>query len=107
MSQAPAAHVAILRIASSHPALPGHFPGRPIVPGVLLLDHVLQAAQNWLARPMKLRSLAQVKFVAPLLPEQEAQIELQLQAAQLRFTIRCSDQVIAQGTLNVATGGST
>lgn len=26
-----------------HPALPGHFPGRPRVPGVLLLDAVLGA----------------------------------------------------------------
>jgi 3-hydroxymyristoyl/3-hydroxydecanoyl-(acyl carrier protein) dehydratase len=28
-------------IPAEHPALPGHFPGRPVVPGALLLDHVL------------------------------------------------------------------
>ena len=26
------------RVEADHPALEGHFPGRPIVPGVVLLD---------------------------------------------------------------------
>lgn len=32
-----------LPIDADHPALAGHFPGRPIVPGVVLLDHSLRA----------------------------------------------------------------
>ncbi|WP_428391591.1 3-hydroxyacyl-ACP dehydratase FabZ family protein [Lichenicoccus sp.] len=32
---------AAFTIAADHPSLPGHFPGRPIVPGVVLLDHAL------------------------------------------------------------------
>ena len=34
------------RVAADHPALPGHFPGRPIVPGVVILDHVQQAIES-------------------------------------------------------------
>jgi 3-hydroxyacyl-[acyl-carrier-protein] dehydratase len=37
------ARSAWLRIASDHPALAGHFPGQPIVPGALLLDEALHA----------------------------------------------------------------
>ena len=32
-----------LPIAADHPAFDGHFPGRPIVPGVVLLDASLEA----------------------------------------------------------------
>ncbi len=63
-------------IAHDHPALPGHFPGRPIVPGVVVLDRVLaaiEAAGGQAAGPLR---LPQVKFLQPLLPGETARIEL-------------------------------
>lgn len=35
-----------LRIGADHPCLPGHFPGRPVVPGVVLLDRVAALAER-------------------------------------------------------------
>src|SRR5215510_6107216 len=99
MSDAIATYAVALRIAHSHPALPGHFPGRPIVPGVLLLDHVQQAAQQWLGTHVVPGALPQVKFLAPLLPEQDAEIELRLTGEELRFTIRRGPETIAQGVM--------
>ncbi len=80
-------HSAIMRVSQHHPALPGHFPGRPIVPGVVLLDRVLQEAQHWLGQPLAVTQLPQVKFTRPLLPEQDAWVHLQLHDHELRFRL--------------------
>ncbi len=54
-------------IGPDHPALPGHFPGRPLVPGVLLLEEAL--ARILAALPgRRLAGLAVVKFLRPVCP---------------------------------------
>jgi len=54
-------------IAIDHPALAGHFPGDPLVPGVLILDAVVQAAEKWRGR-LRLKSVVSVKFTSTLKP---------------------------------------
>lgn len=80
-------HRTTLRIAAEHPALPGHFPGRPIVPGVVLLDCVVSAAEAWLQRALVVGALRHAKFTSMLLPEEQAALELQAAGQELRFTI--------------------
>jgi 3-hydroxyacyl-[acyl-carrier-protein] dehydratase len=92
----------VLRIAASHPALPGHFPGQPIAPGVLLLDLVLEHAERWRGAPLRIAALPQVKFAAPLLPEQDAHLQLDLRDQELRFSITREGVVIAQGVFRLA-----
>ncbi len=50
-------------IPADHPSLPGHFPGRPVVPGAVLLDEVLACLPPGAA-------LLTAKFTAPVLPGQ-------------------------------------
>ena len=84
-------------IAPDHPSLPGHFPGRPIVPGVLLLEQVLIAIEtaHGALGPMR---LPQVKFLRPLLPGEPARVEL-LSTDDRRWTFRVlrDDAVLATG----------
>ena len=57
-------------IAEDHPSLPGHFPGRPVVPGVVLLDaaFALILAQ----RPGRgVAGVPSVKFTRPVRPGQD------------------------------------
>lgn len=86
-----------VRIDANHPALPGHFPGRPIVPGVVLLDRALQEAERWLRRPLRASSLPNAKFTAPLLPEQDAELQLKLEGDELRFSFSRDGATLAQG----------
>lgn len=83
------------RIDTDHPALPGHFPGQPVVPGVVLLDQVAAAVEHWQGRT--LQRLAQVKFLQPLLPGQDAELALSADGARVRFSIVAADREIANG----------
>lgn len=91
-------------IPVDHPCLPGHFPGRPIVPGVVVLERVIEAIARASGDdgPGPLR-LPQVKFLQPLLPGVEARIELDELAAEAalprrwRFRVLSGDMLIASG----------
>jgi 3-hydroxyacyl-[acyl-carrier-protein] dehydratase len=95
-------HRASFIVPADHPALPGHFPGTPVVPGVVVLDHVLKAAENWQRTSLHARGLKQVKFHSPLLPDQRADVSLELGAGTLTFRVSRGDQPVAQGTFTVA-----
>ena len=50
----------------------GHFPGQPVVPGVVLIDAAVQIAARTTGRPLRLHRLAYVKFTQAVGPDQEA-----------------------------------
>ncbi len=77
--------VEAVRIAATHPALPGHFPGNPIVPGVVLLDRIAAAIER--ARGLSIVRIASVKFLAPLKPEEDAELRVSTDGARARFRI--------------------
>lgn len=93
------------QIAKDHPALPGHFPGRPVVPGVVLLDRLRLALLEALpdaTESVRITALPAVKFLRPVLPEQAFRICLQGEPPALRFQIEADDgQVSAQGQLRI------
>ena len=76
------------------------------MPGVVLLDCVIEQAGQWLQRPMQVRALQQAKFVSPLLPEQIADLELTLTGAELRFAVKREATTIAQGTFTLDIEGA-
>jgi 3-hydroxymyristoyl/3-hydroxydecanoyl-(acyl carrier protein) dehydratase len=83
-------------IASDHPSLRGHFPGYPVVPGVVVLEQVLAEIERAHGALGTLR-LPQVKFVQPLLPDENADIELTGAAPRWKFRVLRGDTLIASG----------
>lgn len=53
-------------IAPDHPALPGHFPGAPVVPGVLLLAEGLQRLGRLAGAPIQCQRIESAKFFKPV-----------------------------------------
>lgn len=85
-------------IPLDHPALEGHFPGRPIVPAVMILDEVLAAAAQWCAGT-KVSGVLQAKFTAPLMPGQSCAIQFRSSPAGLRYVCATENQTVASGLL--------
>lgn len=80
-----------LIVPEDHPAFAGHFPGHPVVPGVVLLDLALLAVENHLATAPTQRELISAKFLSPLAPGEALTIEARCTpaAGEPRLDARC------------------
>lgn len=91
-----------ITIPADHPALPGHFPGHPIVPGVVLLDHAIDAIGAALNRPMHTWRLGAAKFLSPAAPGEPLDLSFDATASgTIRFTVQAGERDVASGTLSV------
>lgn len=99
-------HIVESVIADSHPSLSGHFPGNPVVPGVVILEQVVQALHAW-QPDARVSGMPNVKFLSPLLPGQPFTIELHREASaqKVRFTCREGEKCLAQGLLTLMADG--
>jgi len=94
-----------LTIAADHPAYNGHFPGQPLLPGVVLLDAALRQLALRTATPRRQWQIATAKFHSPVTPGTALLLEHEQQPdGSLRFSISKGDapagrQVVASGLL--------
>jgi 3-hydroxyacyl-[acyl-carrier-protein] dehydratase len=90
-------------IRVDHPSLPGHFPGTPVVPGVVILDEILAALLEC-RQGFHLMGVRTVKFLVPLKPEQPFTIYFSTEdddAGEVNFSCRIEDQMIVEGRFEV------
>lgn len=89
-----------MRIPASHPALPGHFPDHPVVPGVVLLDVVIAELARHAGGAVRISGFPTVKFLAPLGPEQEAMVTFSAKRpGQAGFEIAAGGVKLASGSI--------
>lgn len=89
---------AVVPVAADHPSFAGHFPDHPVLPGVVLLDEVVAAAERHLARPLEQVEVKVAKFHAPVAPGAQLCIELGGDRT-LRFEVTCDGVRVASGEL--------
>ena len=93
-------NITTLTIPARHPAFSGHFPGAPILPGVVLLDETLRAVQRAGRHSEHGWQVATAKFLQPVRPGETLTLEHeQLANGSIRFAIRSDDRPVANGTL--------
>lgn len=89
-----------LAIARDHPAFEGHFPGNPILPGVVLLSEALAAIEAATGRAPHQWTVSNCKFTSPVAPGAELTLAHKATASGgVLFEIRAAQGVVASGTL--------
>lgn len=87
-------------VPPDHPAFAGHFPGTPILPGVVLLDVALQVIAKTSGIALDLCEISAVKFLSPASPGDELLIQHSVSASgTIRFDILADLRKIASGSI--------
>ena len=60
-------------VPADHPSIPGHFPGMPLVPGAVLLDHAMAVVEEIGHRVDRVIS---AKFPRPLAPGAPCSVDM-------------------------------
>jgi 3-hydroxymyristoyl/3-hydroxydecanoyl-(acyl carrier protein) dehydratase len=95
-------------IRADHPSLAGHFPGAPVVPGVVILDEVAAVLGEW-RTGCQLSVICGAKFVLPLKPDQPFTICLTAAnglETQVDFCCRVEGHMIVKGRLEINCGAA-
>lgn len=113
--------VAAKFVDPASPILAGHFPSKPILPGVLLIEAVAQTAgvmlgsavppdgDNSLGGIALLAAVNRFKFLKPVIPGQELRIETKklTEAGKMAYiagTVWVGGEMVATGELTVVSG---
>jgi 3-hydroxyacyl-[acyl-carrier-protein] dehydratase len=92
-----------LPITADHPAYSGHFPGQPVLPGVVLLDAVLHALES--SGQSGQWDINSAKFQSAVRPGEALTLEHEtLPNGSARFAIRTPDRLVASGVLVPSNG---
>ncbi len=90
-----------LCIEQDHPALPGHFPGAPIVPGVVLIEHIVAAIMR-IQPELAIVGIHKMKFLRKVEPGVAFELDWRPgRPGSLRFTCQCQGLLMLEGNLHV------
>jgi 3-hydroxyacyl-[acyl-carrier-protein] dehydratase len=81
LPQADGANLFEFNFSADDPVFAGHFPGRPILPGVFQLEIIRMTAEWIQNRPLAVREISKAKFQRPIMPGETLRLNLKLSQA--------------------------
>ncbi|HXY96609.1 MAG TPA: hypothetical protein VEH00_06505 [Steroidobacteraceae bacterium] len=87
-------------IDARHPALAGHFPGSPVLPGVVLLDETVRVVEQAQGGSSVRWTVGAAKFLKPVQPGETLTLEHEpLPNGSIRFAVSSGGRPVAAGVL--------
>ena len=87
-------------ISEGHPSLPGHFPGHPVIPGVVMLGEVMNVIRQATGRNIEFVGIPSAKFLSPLKPGETLTVRLDQQTDDtMEFSCTTGSRLITSGCL--------
>jgi 3-hydroxymyristoyl/3-hydroxydecanoyl-(acyl carrier protein) dehydratase len=84
------------RFPANNPTFAGHFPTRPLLPGIYQVEMACHCAAMLTQRSLCLREVTKSKFLRPILPEETIRVELKSAEKTGMLQIRASFSVLGQ-----------
>lgn len=75
-----------VRVAPDSPWFDGHFPGRPVLPGVAILSMVCETVRRAAleqGRPVRISGIRRVRFRRPVRPDERLSIEIRSESPEM------------------------
>jgi 3-hydroxyacyl-[acyl-carrier-protein] dehydratase len=92
--------IVTLAVAADHPAYAGHFPGMPVLPGVVLLDAAVHALDTARYGPSLRWEVASAKFQSAVRPGESLTLQHEtLPNGSVKFSIQTADRPVANGVM--------
>lgn len=89
-----------LQLIQNHEIYKGHFPGQAVVPGVVSMQIIKELCETTTGKKLQLEKASNVKFPAPIIPENNPIIEAEINCAptndnkyKVNAQIKSDDQV--------------
>lgn len=78
------------------PAFRGHFPGRPVLPGICLAQAAVVLAEELCGGPLVLREIVSAKFLSIVEPDRRVQFNCSFSNGVVRTEVACGSSPVAQ-----------
>ncbi|MBW8877283.1 MAG: hypothetical protein JF614_20150 [Acidobacteria bacterium] len=99
-------HRFVVEIPTASPLFAGHFPGRPILPGIAHLALAQRALEDITGREVALAAVRSLKLRRPLTPGDRLELRIGPpgEDGEARFEVRCDGAAASQGVVEVWSG---
>lgn len=89
-----------IEVTPDLPWFDGHFPGHPLLPGVVMLGWAIERADSLGLAAHALRRCARIKFQRPVLPGDNLDLNITARDQSAKFIFRTAGSPCASGTLS-------